>query len=67
MDVEMTIINGHLDEGMYMMQSDGFLSKSQEYIICKMQRFSYEFKQASKSWNIRFDKENQNVWFWSKP
>jgi hypothetical protein len=45
----MTIINGHLDEGMYMMQSDGFLSKSQEYIICKMQRFSYEFKQASKS------------------
>ena len=40
---------------MYMIQPEGFHNPKYARNVCKLQRFSYELKQASKSWNLRFD------------
>ena len=55
MDVKTAFLNGNLDESIYMMQPEGFISQDQEQKVCKLQRSIYGLKQASRSWNIRFD------------
>ena len=55
MDVKTVFLNGELNEEVYMIQSEGFIS-TDESKVCKLQRFIYELKQASRSWNIHFDK-----------
>ena len=48
-------LNGELKEEIYMIQPEGFIS-TDESKVCKLQRFIYGLKQASRSWNIYFDK-----------
>ena len=55
MDVKTTFLNGSLDETIYMVQPEGFIAKGQEKKVCKLQKSIYRLKQASKSWNIKFD------------
>ena len=55
MDVKTAFLKGNLDESIYMMQPEGFVSPDQEQKVCKLQRSIYGLKQASRSWNIRFD------------
>ncbi|KAH9751653.1 hypothetical protein KPL71_014378 [Citrus sinensis] len=55
MDVKNAFLNGHLEEDIYMPQPDGFIQKGQEHMVYKLQRSIYGLKQASRSWNIRFD------------
>ena len=38
-----------------MMQPEGFVDPSNAGKICKLRRSIYGLKQASRSWNIRFD------------
>lgn len=54
-DVKTTFLNGHLEKDLYMQQLDGFIRKSQEYMVCKLQISIYGLKQASRSQNIIFD------------
>ena len=54
-DVKTTFLNGNLEEEIYMMQPEGFITKNQEHMVCKLKRSIYELKQASRSWNTRFD------------
>ena len=54
MDVKTTFLNGNLTEEVYMTQPEGFISGCGSK-ICKFQRSIYGLKQASRSWNIRFD------------
>jgi len=55
MDVKTAFLNGNLTEDVYMMQPEGFVDPTNAGKICKLQKSIYGLKQASQSWNIRFD------------
>ncbi|KAM1999943.1 hypothetical protein ACFX16_007307 [Malus domestica] len=63
MDVKTAFLNGYLEEELYMTQPEGFVSKSEKTKVCKLQRSTYGLKQASRSWNIRFDNEIKTFGF----
>ena len=54
MDVKTTFLNGNLTKEVHMTQPEGFISGNGSK-VCKLQRSIYGLKQASRSWNIRFD------------
>ena len=56
MDVKTTFLNGFLKEELYMMQPEGFVNPKCANKICKLHRSIYGLVQASRSWNIYFDK-----------
>ena len=55
MNIKRAFLNGYLDESIYMMQPKGFIVEGQEQKVCKLLRSIYRLKQASRSWNLRFD------------
>ncbi|KAH9670969.1 Integrase catalytic domain-containing protein [Citrus sinensis] len=61
--IRLPFLNGHLEENIYMQQPDGFIQKGQEHMVCKLQRSIYGLKQASRSWNIRFDQAIKSFGF----
>ena len=63
MDVKTTFLNGRLDECIYMVQPEGFIAKGQEIKVCKLQKSIYGLKQASRSWNIKFDQSIKSFGF----
>ncbi|WKA05324.1 hypothetical protein VitviT2T_023298 [Vitis vinifera] len=63
MDVKTTFLNGHLEKTIYMVQPEGFVVKDQEQKVCKLQRSIYGLKQASRSWNIRFNEAIKSYGF----
>ena len=54
MDVKIAFLNGYLEENIYMMKPDGFKTEGQEH-MCRLYKSIYGLKQASRSWNKRFD------------
>jgi hypothetical protein len=56
MDVKTTFLNENLAEDVYMTQPRGFVDPKHAEKICKLQKSIYGLKQASQSWNLRFDK-----------
>ena len=56
MDVKTAFLNGNLEEDVYMTQPPGFASPEGPEMVCKLQRSIYGLKQASRSWNLRFNK-----------
>ncbi|GJZ32903.1 retrotransposon protein, putative, ty1-copia subclass, partial [Tanacetum coccineum] len=63
MDVKTAFLNGHLSEDVYMVQSKRFVDPNHPSKVCKLQRSIYGLKQASRSWNKRFDVEIKKVGF----
>ena len=55
MDVKTTFLNGSLLKDVYMTQPEGFVDPKNSGKVCKLQRSIYGLKQASQSWNLRFD------------
>ena len=51
----MIFLNGELDEEIYVQQSGGFVSPSQEKKVCKLIRSLNWLKQAPKQWHEKFD------------
>ena len=56
MDVKTAFLNGYLKEELYMMQPEGFVDPKGANKVCNLQRSIYGLVQASRSWNICFDK-----------
>ncbi|GJU55641.1 retrotransposon protein, putative, ty1-copia subclass [Tanacetum coccineum] len=63
MDVKIAFLNGHLNEDVYMVQPEGFVYPKHPRRVCKLQRSIYGLKQASRSWNKRFDEEIKKYGF----
>ncbi|KAI3764505.1 hypothetical protein L2E82_14514 [Cichorium intybus] len=57
MDVKTAFLNGHLLEDVYMDQPAGFVDPKHPNKVCKLKRSIYGLKQASRTWNIRFDEK----------
>ena len=63
MDVKTTFLNGSLEETIYMIQLEGFITKGQKNKVCKLQKSIYGLKQTSRSWNIKFDQSVKSFGF----
>ena len=63
MDVKTAFLNGNLDEEIYMSHPEGFQEKDQEQKVCRLLKSIYGLKQASRSWNIRFDETIKSFGF----
>jgi len=55
MDVKMTFLNGDLEENVYMAQLKGFVVEGKERMGCRLKKFIYGLKQASRQWYLKFD------------
>ncbi|GKD36049.1 retrotransposon protein, putative, ty1-copia subclass [Tanacetum coccineum] len=66
-DVKIAFLNGHLSEDVYMVQPEGFVDPKHPNKVCKHQRSIYGLKQASRSWNKRFDVEIKKIGFTQNP
>jgi hypothetical protein len=55
MGVKTTFLNGNLTEDMYMTQPEVFVDPTSARKIWKLHKYIYGLKQASRSWNLRFD------------
>ncbi|GJS72916.1 retrotransposon protein, putative, ty1-copia subclass [Tanacetum coccineum] len=61
--VKTAFLNGFLEEEIYMEQPEGFIDPNHPSKVCKLQRSIYGLKQASRSWNKRFDEEIKKFGF----
>ena len=55
MDVKTALLNGDLDEEVYMKQPEGLLIKNQEHKVCRLIKSLYGLKQGPKQWHQKFD------------
>ena len=46
-----------------MIQPEGFIAKNQEHMVCKLKMSIYGLKQASRSWNVKFDQAIKSFGF----
>nr|GEV79528.1 hypothetical protein [Tanacetum cinerariifolium] len=63
MNVKSALLNGYLDEDIYMVQPKGFIDPKHPRKVCKLQRSILDLKQASRSWNKRSDGKTKNFSF----
>ncbi|KAL0454865.1 UNVERIFIED_CONTAM: hypothetical protein Slati_0825700 [Sesamum latifolium] len=55
MDVITAFLNDFVEEEIFIDQLEGFTTVGEEQKACRLQRSIYGLKQASQSWNTRFD------------
>ncbi|KAK8491396.1 hypothetical protein V6N11_073722 [Hibiscus sabdariffa] len=55
MDVKTAFLNAKLEEDVYITKPEGFVTPENAGKVCKLQRSIYGLKQASRSWNLRFN------------
>ncbi|WVZ81432.1 LOW QUALITY PROTEIN: hypothetical protein U9M48_028809 [Paspalum notatum var. saurae] len=57
MDVKTAFLNGNLSGDVYMTQPNGFVDPQNTGKVCKILKSIYGLKQASRTWNLRFDEK----------
>ncbi|PKI53823.1 hypothetical protein CRG98_025782 [Punica granatum] len=62
MDVKTAFLNGDIEEDIFMDQPKGFEFNNKSK-VCKLKRSIYGLKQASRSWNRRFDEAVKSFGF----
>ena len=54
MDVKTAFLNGDIDETIYMVQPENFVSGDPKNMVCKLKKSIYGLKQASRQWYYKF-------------
>jgi transposase InsO family protein len=54
MDVKTAFLNGDIDETIYMVQPENFVSDDAKQMVCKLKKSIYGLKQASRQWYYKF-------------
>ncbi|KAL5559247.1 hypothetical protein UlMin_035458 [Ulmus minor] len=54
MDVKTTFLNGDIDETIYMVQPENFVSEDSKNMVCNLTKSIYGLKQASRQWYFKF-------------
>ena len=54
MDFKIGFLNGDIDETIYMVQPEKFISGDPKNAVCKLKKSTYELKQASCQWYYKF-------------
>jgi transposase InsO family protein len=54
MDVKTAFLNGNIDETIYMLQPENFVSGDPKNMVCKLKKSIYGLKQASRQWYFKF-------------
>lgn len=50
MDVKSVYLNGIITEDIYMFQSEGYVMKGRESLVCKFNKLIYGLKQSGRKW-----------------
>ena len=53
-DVKTAFLNGDIDETIYMVQPENFVSGDTKRMVCKLKKSIYGLKQASRQWYYKF-------------
>ena len=67
MDVMTAFLNGNLKEDVYIQQPECFVADRKNNLVYKLQKSIYGLKQASRSWNIRFNQAIKLFGFTQNP
>ncbi|KAJ4713114.1 Retrovirus-related Pol polyprotein from transposon TNT 1-94 [Melia azedarach] len=54
MDVKTAFLNGDIDETIYMVQPENFISGDPKNMVCKLKKSIYGLKQTSRQWYFKF-------------
>ena len=54
MDVKTAFLNGDIDETIYMVQPENFVSGDTKMMVCKLKKSIYGLKQTSRQWYYKF-------------
>ena len=54
MDVKAAFLNGDIEETIYMVQLENFVSGDTKSMVCKLNKAIYGLKQASPQWYYKF-------------
>jgi hypothetical protein len=63
MDVKSALLNGEIEEEVYIEQPKGFQLSENTYYVCKLMNTLYGLKQAPRAWYSRLDKYLQQEGF----
>ena len=55
-DVTTALLNGELEEEVYMSQPEGFVAEGREHLVCRLKKSLYGLKQSPPCWNAALDK-----------
>ena len=55
LNVKTAFLHGDLEEDLYMIQPEGFITQRQENLVCKLKKSLYGLKQAPGQWYKKFD------------
>ena len=54
MDVKTTFLNGNIDDRIYMVQLENFVSRDPKKMVCKLKKSIHGLKQAPRQWYYKF-------------